>query len=138
MSDSPTMVKNLFAELRRRKVVRVAIVYAIVAWLLIQVAGQTFEPLGLPRWALTFVIVLAALGLPLALVLAWAFDIGPGGIERTGPVAPQPGTHGNPTLSAVMAPSDARPSVASQSVAILPFVDMSAERDQDYFCDGIA
>jgi hypothetical protein len=49
MSDSPTMLKSLFAELRRRKVVRVAIVYAIVAWLLIQVAGQTFEPLGLPR-----------------------------------------------------------------------------------------
>jgi hypothetical protein len=83
MSDATLRLKRWFAELRRRKVVRVGVVYVVVAWILIQVAGETFGPLGLPDWSTKLVIVLAALGLPLALALAWAFDLGPRGIERT-------------------------------------------------------
>jgi TolB-like protein/Tfp pilus assembly protein PilF len=138
-----------FAELRRRKVVRVAIVYLIASWLAIQVAAETFEPLGLPAWTVRLVIVLAALGLPLALALAWAFDVTPRGIERTPPWRRQDASSTRSDEATIAAPvaatkasSVAPPTTAQDddesSVAILPFVDMSPEHDQDYFCDGIA
>ncbi|HEX9206883.1 MAG TPA: hypothetical protein VF851_01520 [Steroidobacteraceae bacterium] len=106
-------------ELRRRKVVRVALAYLVGAWLLIQVADATFEPLGLPPYALKLVIVAVALGFPLACVLAWAFDVTPEGIERTPPL---------PAAVAIDPPS----------IAVLPFADMSPAHDQGYFCEGIA
>jgi len=105
----------LFEELKRRKVIRVVVAYVVVGWLLIQIAETTFAPIGLPDWTLRLVIVLVALGLPLAAVLAWAFDITPGGVIRT---------------PAVAAPS-------AMSIAVLPFPDMSAEKDQEHFCDGL-
>jgi tetratricopeptide (TPR) repeat protein len=74
---------SLVSELKRRRVFRVAAVYAVVAWLVIQIAETTFPYLGLPAWAVTLVIVLALLGFPIALVLAWAFDITPEGVVRT-------------------------------------------------------
>ena len=83
MTDTNATIARWFAELRRRKVVRVAVVYIVIAWLLIQVADATFEPIGLPTWANRLVIVLAMLGFPLACGLAWAFDVTPRGIERT-------------------------------------------------------
>jgi adenylate cyclase len=109
-------------ELRRRKVFRVAAIYAIAAWLVMQLADVTFESLGLPPWAQTFVIVLAAVGFPFACILAWAYDVTPQGIEKT----------------AASTPAAADPAKNPHSVAILAFSDMSAERDQEYFCDGIA
>src|SRR6185295_12555963 len=93
------------AELRRRKVVRVAIVYLIAAWLAIQVAAETFEPLGLPAWTVRLVIVLAALGLPLALALAWAFDVTPRGIERTPPWRRQDASSTRPDDATASAPA---------------------------------
>jgi TolB-like protein/Tfp pilus assembly protein PilF len=131
MSDAGSKLQAWFAELRRRKVIRVAAVYLVAAWLLIQVADAVFEPMGLPPWSLKLVIVLAALGFPLACVLAWAFDVTPRGIERATAAA----------LSAAERQSLATPEPpppTAESVAILPFVDMSPERDQEYFCDGIA
>jgi TolB-like protein/DNA-binding winged helix-turn-helix (wHTH) protein/predicted Zn-dependent protease len=71
---------GLFAELRRRRVFRVGAAYALAAWLLIQVAEATFAPLGLPPWAQTLVIVLALLGFPLALIMAWALEMTPAGV----------------------------------------------------------
>ena len=150
MTDTNATIARWFAELRRRKVVRVAIVYIVIAWLLIQVADATFEPIGLPTWANRLVIVLAMLGFPLACGLAWAFDVTPRGIERT--PAPDarsrgtPGTTAGPALGAAawLAPQPAvaaaasLPGAGNPSVAILPFADMSAARDQEYFCDGIA
>jgi adenylate cyclase len=143
MSDAGSKLQAWLVELRRRTVIRVAAVYLVAAWLLIQVADAVFEPMGLPPWSLKLVIVLAALGFPLACVLAWAFDMTPRGIERAEAAA----------LSAAASPAE-RPSLATpepppspvpvtaaaqtESVAILPFVDMSPERDQEYFCDGIA
>jgi adenylate cyclase len=75
--------KNFFAELKRRKVYRVAVAYAIVSWLLIQIATQVFPFFEVPMWAVRLVIILLALGFPVALLLAWAFDLTPGGIKRT-------------------------------------------------------
>ena len=83
-------IQQFFSELRRRKVIRVAIVYAVVAWVLIQVAQTTFEPLSLPRWTLTLVIMLALLGFPIAVALAWAFESTPEGIRREKPADEAP------------------------------------------------
>jgi TolB-like protein/tetratricopeptide (TPR) repeat protein len=74
------------SELQRRRVFRVAAVYGVVAWVVIEVADTVIPRLALPEWTVTLVIVLAALGFPLALVLAWAFDLRSAGIERTAPV----------------------------------------------------
>jgi TolB-like protein/cytochrome c-type biogenesis protein CcmH/NrfG len=131
MADAGSRLQRWFGELRRRKVFRVAGVYLVAGWLAIQVADAVFEPLGLPAWSLKLVIVLAALGFPLACALAWAFDLTPGGIERTPAVSVEP-----PALpSAGMVPAAAP---AGQALAILPFADLSPARDQEYFCDGIA
>jgi TolB-like protein/tetratricopeptide (TPR) repeat protein len=133
--DSASTPQRWFAELRRRKVFRVVAVYAVVAWLLVQVAETTFEPMGLPAWTVKLVITLAILGLPLACVLAWAFDVTPKGVERTAAVSqPDPVATSSPA-SATKEPGAEPP---AESVAILPFVDMSPEHDQEYFCDGIA
>ncbi len=83
MQDSASKLRVWFGELRRRKVVRVAAVYLVAAWLAIQVAATVFEPLGLPAWSLRLVIVAAALGFPIVCVLAWIFDITAKGIKRT-------------------------------------------------------
>ena len=76
-------LKNFFAELKRRNVYKVAVAYAVVAWLLIQVATQVFPFFEVPGWAVRLVVLLIAAGFPIALVLAWAFDLTPEGIKRT-------------------------------------------------------
>jgi TolB-like protein/Flp pilus assembly protein TadD len=126
MTDDDPETGGLFAELRRRKVIRVALVYAVVGWLLIQVAEITFEPLNLPDWTLTLVVMLTMLGFPLALVLAWAFELTPQGLKRD-----SGSTSGD--VSGISTEL-----VDKRSVAVLPFVDMSPGKDQAYFCDGIA
>src|SRR6201982_1490866 len=75
--------RKFFSELQRRNVYKVAIAYAVVAWLLVQIATQVFPFLEIPNWAIRLVIVLLALGFPVALVLAWAFELTPEGIKRT-------------------------------------------------------
>src|SRR6266481_3667304 len=74
--------KNFFAELKRRNVYKVAIAYAIVAWLLMQVASQIFPFFEIPNWAVRLVVLLLILGFPIALILAWAFELTPEGIKR--------------------------------------------------------
>lgn len=78
-----SFVRSYYDEFKRRKVFRVALVYAGVAWVLIQVAVATFPHLNLPSWAVTLVIVLLMMGFPVAIVLAWAFEITPEGVRRT-------------------------------------------------------
>jgi len=75
--------KNFFTELRRRNVYKVAVAYAIVGWLLVQIATQVFPFLEIPNWVVRLVIALVAIGFPVALVIAWAFELTPQGIERT-------------------------------------------------------
>src|SRR5712691_9221579 len=74
---------NFFAELKRRNVYKVAVAYAVVGWLLAQIATQIFPFLEIPNWVVRFVIVLIAIGFPIALIIAWAFEATPEGIKRT-------------------------------------------------------
>src|SRR5258705_10535735 len=76
-------LRNVFAELRRRNVYKVAIAYGVVAWLLMQIATQVFPFLEIPNWAIRLVIMLIVIGFPIALVIAWAFELRPEGLKRT-------------------------------------------------------
>ena len=73
---------SLFEELKRRNVIRVAIAYSVIAWVLAQVAEFAFENFGAPDWVLKSVVVILLLGLPIAIVFAWAFEMTPEGIKR--------------------------------------------------------
>src|ERR1700738_4948142 len=74
---------NFFSELKRRNVYKVAVAYAVVGWLIAQIATQIFPFLEIPNWIVRLVIVLIAIGFPIALVIAWAFEATPEGIKRT-------------------------------------------------------
>ena len=74
---------NFFAELKRRNVYKVAVAYAVAGWLIAQIATQIFPFLEIPNWVIRLVIVLIAIGFPIALVIAWAFEATPEGIRRT-------------------------------------------------------
>jgi hypothetical protein len=75
--------KNFFGELKRRNVYKVAVAYAVVAWLLIQIATQVFPFFEIPNWAVRLVVLVIMIGFPVALILAWAFELTPEGIKRT-------------------------------------------------------
>src|SRR5712671_8149253 len=79
---------TLFAELKRRNVYKVAVAYAVVGWVIAQIATQVFPFLEIPNWVVRLVIVLIAIGFPIALVIAWAFEATPEGIKRTEDVDP--------------------------------------------------
>src|SRR3954452_1337805 len=79
---------GFFAELKRRNVYKAAVAYAVVAWLLIQIATQVFPFFEIPNWAVRLVVLLLMLGFPVALVLSWAFELTPEGIKRSGDVTP--------------------------------------------------
>jgi RNA polymerase sigma factor (sigma-70 family) len=81
--SGPMKARNFFAELKRRKVYKVGIAYAIVAWVLMQVATQIFPFFEIPNWAVRLVVLLLIIGFPVALILAWAFELTPEGIKRT-------------------------------------------------------
>lgn len=119
-------MKAFLRELNKRRVTRVALAYVIIAWLVLQVADVVLPALNLPEWTITLVLVLLATGFPLALVLSWLFDIGPGGIERT------PESGALPDADSVTAAG-----AIAHSIAVLPFPDLSAEQDQGHFCDGL-
>src|SRR2546430_2625662 len=74
---------GFFAELKRRNVYKVAVAYAVVGWLIAQIATQIFPFLEIPNWIVRLVIMLIAIGFPIALVIAWAFEATPEGIKRT-------------------------------------------------------
>src|SRR5213595_4206115 len=74
--------RNFLAELKRRNVYKVAIAYGVVAWLLMQVASQIFPFFEIPNWAVRLVVLLLVIGFPVAVILAWAFELTPEGIKR--------------------------------------------------------
>ena len=119
--------QKFFTELKRRKVYSVAVTYAVVAWLLIQVVTQVFPPFEIPNWAERLFIVAIVLGFPIALVFAWIYDFTGHGIVRTEDVQPE----------AKLEISE-RTSLAEKSIAVLPFNNLSAGKDDTYFSDGIA
>lgn len=114
--------KGFFRQLRERKVIRVAIVYVLVGWVVMQVGEVTFDALMLPDWSLSFLIAVAILGFPIALVLAWAYELTPEGIRR----------------DSAAEPAEPPKADTTPSIAVLPFEDMSEHGDQNYFCEGIA
>jgi TolB-like protein/Tfp pilus assembly protein PilF len=115
-------MRNFFSELKRRKVYRVAVAYAVVAWLIIQIVTQTFPYLDVPNWAIRLVIILVVLGFPVALILAWAFDLTPQGIKRTDELPPE-------AISATK--------ISEKSIAVLPFENLSDDQENAYFADGV-
>src|ERR671925_1867693 len=74
---------NFLGELKRRNVYKVAVAYAVVGWLLVQVTTQVFPIFEIPNWALRLIVLAIIIGFPIALVLAWAFELTPEGIKRT-------------------------------------------------------
>jgi adenylate cyclase len=150
---------SFWSELRRRNVVKVAIAYAIVGWLLVQVADTFFPALQLPEWTVTLVAALVILGLPIALILSWAFDVTPDGIVRTQSVA---SASQSVVTDAAIADTEAvsgrlvenaeaqqespqkgpaagtmPDGVLANSVAVLPLDNLSPDPDNAYFAAGL-
>ena len=121
---------RLVSELKRRNVFRAAALYAVAAWLIMQVGEVTFEPLHMPDWAMTLLVVLVIVGFPIAMILAWFFDLNRHGFKKD----LGPWLQTDEVVDAI----EAEPLPGGPSIAVLSFDDMSPEKDQEYLCDGIA
>jgi adenylate cyclase len=139
------MIKKFFTELRRRSVFRVATVYAIVSWLLVQVAGSLQQGLGMPAWFNGFVIITLLLGFPVAIVLAWAFELTPEGVRRDSllPAEPTSGESAAPATTTTTPPAlttTAPPhkhSFTRPGLAVLPLQNMSSDAELEFLADGL-
>jgi hypothetical protein len=152
-------MNNFFAELKRRNVYKVAVAYAVVGWVIAQIATQIFPFLEIPNWIVRLVIVLIAIGFPIALVIAWAFEATPEGIKRTETADAMPVTaaqrkHTWIYIVAVGAgisvalfllgrytarnsSSASSSELPAKSIAVLPFDNLSRDPDNAYFADGV-
>jgi TolB-like protein/Tfp pilus assembly protein PilF len=147
---------NFFTELKRRHVYRVAVAYAVVAWLLIQVTTQTFPIFQIPGWCVRLVIVLLLLGFPIAVILAWAYELTPDGIRRAEDVTPAQAIKPtsarrlNSLIIGVLLCAIAllvfqrfrrggssTSNAPEKSIAVLPFDNFSDEKENAFFADGI-
>ena len=162
---------GLFAELKRRNVYKVAVAYAVVAWLLIQAASILFPTFDAPLWVMKAFVAVIALGFPIALIIAWAFEMTPEGIKRTEDVSPDEvipqwskrkfavlivsvaviaagllafqflRQKSTSTTLVATAPTPAvapiLPVISEKSIAVLPFENLSSDKENAYFAEGI-
>src|SRR5437899_3126330 len=150
-------VRKFFAKLKRRNVYKVAIAYAVVAWLLMQIATQVFPFLEIPNWAIRLVIMLIVIGFPIALMIAWAFELTPEGLKRTEFAGELPTKWARSRVWIYVVAIAGAISVGlfffgrytatskqngltdlpAKSIAVLPFENLSEEKANSYFADGI-
>ena len=156
-------IDNFFSELKRRNVYKVAVAYAVVAWLLIQAASILFPTFEAPPWVMKIFIIVIIFGFPVALIFSWAFEITPEGIKLESEVAANQSVPrktgrkivGITVVLAVMAAglfvfqvvrskttvtprqSEAATASPSKSIAVLPFDNLSRDPDNAYFCEGV-
>src|SRR5438445_3128533 len=141
--------KNFFAELKRRNVYKVAIAYAVVAWLLMQVASQIFPFFEIPNWAVRLVVLLLVIGFPVAVILAWAFELTPEGIKRAEDVDLSKSITRKTgrkldffiiavllLVIAILVFQRVHP-LPEKSIAVLPLENLSDEKENAFFADGI-
>ncbi len=149
------LIARTLSDLKRRKVFRVAGAYGVVAWLLIEVTSVVLPALRLPEWTVTAVVICALAGFPVTLLLAWLFDLTSEGVVRTRPVAEGAAEVRRVARRGIdfvvigvllviiayllfhQGSSMSRPMIG-QSIAVLPFVDLSESGDNEYFSDGIS
>jgi TolB-like protein/Tfp pilus assembly protein PilF len=151
-------VRSFFAELKRRNVYKVAVAYAIVGWLLVQIATQVFPFFEIPNWGVRLIVLLIVVGFPIALIIAWAFELTPEGIKRTEAAeAQRQDSRGWAWIYVVIigavlslglfflgrfTAKEGRPpatagSLPAKSIAVLPFESLSEDKSNAYFADGI-
>src|SRR6058998_1482734 len=155
---------NFFTELKRRNVYKVAVAYAVVGWLLVQVTTQVFPIFEIPNWALRLIVLAILIGFPIALVIAWAFELTPEGLKRTEDVdlAAQGSRKSHAwiyivivgaafsiglifigrysarnTANAARTEAATGSSIPQKSIAVLPFENLSDDKNAAYFADGI-
>ncbi len=157
MAKKSSRLYRTLGELRRRHVIRVVGAYAVCAWLTLQVAAIIFPALMVPDWVLTVLVVLGLAGLPVVAILTWVYDITPAGVVRTIPAdAPSDERFPIPAhwnwrwldylvivallaiLAFVLIDREADEIDPGQSIAVLPFSDLSDDGDHSYFSDGLA
>src|SRR5262249_4972080 len=116
--------RKLFSELRRRNVIRMAGLYLVGAWLVVQVARTVLPMFGAPEWLPRTIVVLLVIGFVPAVIFSWVFELTPEGLKREEDVAPEKS----------IAP---RAIVTAKSIAVLPFQNLSEEKQNQYFADGV-
>jgi serine/threonine-protein kinase len=150
--------KKFFAEVKRRNVYKVAAAYGVVAWLLTEIATQVLPFFEIPNWGVRLIVVAIIIGFPIAVVIAWAFELTPEGLKRTEiadakyPLGRSPKrawiyiviiagaiSVGIFFLGRYTSPKQREANeLQGKSIGVLPFVDLSQAKDQEYFCDGIS